>query len=334
MSACAHRWAASGTWDGPSVTGCSAPIRLTCRDCGETVAAKCQTSRASKCAPCAKAYRGRVGVVAGSGMVTGTRGLFVTLTAPGSGVHYRSNGAACPCTPEGGVDLTAWNATAVERWNRFLWSLGRLIGAHQRVIVVSERVDRYTGEIETVERIREISHLTYFRGAEAQKRGALHFHVLLRRDDGKPLRVRRSVLRRLAIRHGFGHSVDVQRLEPGHASYVAKYVAKSADDRSGVAWPAQVTRRRRDEWGQMQDVRVFQRRPGFRTWVASRTWGRTMGETRQAQAHHVLTLAALPDWSDRLSSVAWSRLPVPDHPDLPPHVPIDDLVIESLWCVA
>lgn len=338
MSACAHRWAASGTWDGPTDSGCSAPVRLTCRDCGESVGARCQTSRASKCRECARSYRGRVAKVGHSGMVTGVRGLFITLTAPGADVHYLPNGDPCPCTPPGGVDLATWNATAVARWNRLLRDLGRAIGAHTWEYVEREVLDKYSGTYDTRRYRREVSHLSYFRGTEPQKRGALHFHVMLRRTDGQPLQLRAATLRRLAIKHGFGHSVDVQRLEPGHAAYVAKYVAKSADDRSGVRWPSVVTRRRRStRWpteGQMETVAVFQKRPGFRTWVASRTWGRSMADVRAAQAHHVAVLTALPDWTGVVVPRAWSRLVVPDHPDLPPHAPPPDDVTNSLWLVA
>ncbi|QIK83526.1 hypothetical protein [Sanguibacter sp. HDW7] len=264
--------------------------------------------------------------------------MFLTLTAPGDSQHFQRNGAPCPCTPEGGVELMSWNATAVARWNRFLRDLGRSIGAHEYVVAERDVLDKYSGTLDTKTYKREISHLAYFRGTEAQQRGALHFHVMLRRDDGRPLRVRVSDVRRLAIKHGFGHSVDVQRLEPGHAGYVAKYVAKSADDRSGVVWPSTVTRRRRSTtWptvGEMQDVAVFQKRPGFRTWVASRSWGRSMRDVRAAQAHHVAVLDALPSWADVPASAGWARLVVPDHPDLPPHVPIAGCVTESLWLVA
>lgn len=317
---CVHDWTVTGAWvvgaplrpGDPSsnrqpVAGCDAPLELACRVCGDCRGIRCGTSRASKCEPCAAVYRGRVGRVAGSGLVVGVRGLFLTLTAPGAVEHYAPDGSLCGCTPVGGADLAEWNARASLRWNNFVRDLSRALGA-----------DYFVDG-------RRRQGVTYFRAAEVQRRGALHYHVLLRRVDGRPVQVSKSTVRALAIRHGFGHSVDVQRLEPGHASYVAKYVAKSADERRDVPWRLWRTPRgfRQDAetglWvnprtGEVRDPELVTS-PSFRTWSASRTWGLGMGEVKADQQHHVLTLAELPRWKDRAVPRAWAALAVPVRPD-------------------
>lgn len=49
-------------------------------------------------------------------------------------------------------------------------------------------------------------------------------------------------LRLLAIKHGFGHEVDLQAVRgEGVASYCAKYVSKSAADREELPWVDKAT---------------------------------------------------------------------------------------------
>lgn len=263
----------------------------------------CGTARASKCEPCSAVYRARVGLVAGSGLVVGRDGLFVTLTAPGTRPHKRPDGSLCPCTPPGGVDMAEWNASLGKRWTRFVQALDRYLGS--AVFTYGEDGRQH-----------ERSGLRYFKAAEVQKRGALHLHVLLRRVDGRALAIRKKKLRRLALRHGFGHAVDVQAVQPGHAAYVAKYVAKSADDRHStvVPWRGSKYLRpgnprykvdRRSGWVVDRDtgevigpaLRVESAQPTFRTWSASRAWGQGMAAVKAAQQHFVVTLAALPAWA-------------------------------------
>ncbi|MCR6703402.1 MAG: hypothetical protein NVV66_01450 [Cellulomonas sp.] len=329
----------TGAWtalDGEGVRGalaCLSPLKLECRGCGEARRMACGTSRASKCEPCATVYRQRVARVAGSGLVVGREGAFVTLTAPGTRPHRvqrkgkrAKDAALCACTPAGGVDLADWNATLGKRWNRFVQDLAREVGAV--VVMFDERGRRRT-------RLA----LRYFKAAEVQKRGALHLHVLVRREDGAPLVVRKRVLRALAIKHGFGHSVDVQPVETGHASYVAKYVAKSADERETVPWRARkwVRPKGRDVVlvrGTMWDrgtgeelgppLMAESAHPTYRTWSASRAWGLSMLAVRADQRHFVMTLAELPAWATwagkdcvplRAASAAWARVAAPDRPD-------------------
>lgn len=311
MVGCAHVWKMDGPWQGRPGPGCEAPLTLVCAGCGEARRIACGTSREEKCGPCARVYRARVARVAGSGLRVGRRGLFVTLTAPGSAQHRDHRGRVCRCTPEGGVDLARWNATLGKRWNDFVKELSRFAGAD---LVTYDDAGRR----------RRVHGLSYFAAKEVQRRGALHLHILVRRRDGAPLALRVADVRAIAVRHGFGHAVDVQAVQEGHASYVAKYVSKSASARSFVPWKAEQYRspgrgRRvirtpwRDELGRQVSprtvldlrtgelvgpaVRTMGIDPTYRTWSASRDWGRSMAETVADQQHYVRTLAALPVWA-------------------------------------
>jgi hypothetical protein len=270
-------------------------------------------------------YRGRVARVAGSGLRVGRHGLFVTLTAPGSRRHRRPDGQWCPCTPRDDADLGAWNATLGRRWTEFVQALSRELGAD--LVTYDDAGKRH----------REFG-LAYFAAREVQRRGALHLHVLVRRRDGRPAALTVSQLRALAVAYGFGHAVDVQRLDPDrHVGYVAKYVSKSASDRRRVPWTAQ-------QWARIPGEIVaktprgyarFSRATGehlgpavpalvcvprYRTWSASRTWGDTMASVRAAQQHYVMTLERLPDWRVAPPRPAWA-LAAPDRPDDSPPVP-------------
>jgi hypothetical protein len=184
----------------------------------------------------------------------------LTLTPQGDQLHCKKAGCKatdcvhekCPCTPEGGVSLGEWNPTCSKRWNHLL------------TLIEHEYGDRPQ----------------YFRAVECQDgkrtedgcgRMGLHLHVLLRTD--RVINVR--TVRRLAIRAGFGHSVDLQVLSPGSrkaAKYVAKYVTKSCDERDDVPWLV-------DQVDQETGEVTKQNRPAtFRTWSQSRRWGTTMAE--------------------------------------------------------
>jgi hypothetical protein len=151
------------------------------------------------------------------------------------------SGEWCPCTTEDGVDLAVWNATLGKRWNRLCQDLRRFFG----------------------------EHVEYFRAVEVQERGALHLHVLIRFRRGRRLRIRQ--VRDLAIKHGFGHSVDISKeLDERGCWYVAKYVSKAASERELVPWVALTT------------GEVALRAP-YRCWTASRRWGQTMAALRDEQ---------------------------------------------------
>lgn len=270
---------------------CEQPTQLRCRLCDWTMFVRCGTARASACGPCGETHRGRVQVVARSGLVVGRDGLFITLTAPGDRPHRMPDGRRCPCTPPGGVNLGLWNAELGRRWNRLVTELRRQLGG-----------------------------LEYVRVVEVQRRGALHVHALLRSSDGRPLALSGARLRRAAMLLGFGHSVDVQAVASSHAAYVAKYCAKAADSRAEVPWigwrhvGGSWLNTRTGEIVEVERKRVRSFSPTYRAWTTSRGWGWTMGNVREAQQHHVLVLASLPDWTDRPSRPAWAYGDVPPVP--------------------
>lgn len=301
---------------------CEDPRRIACRDCPETRVMRCGTSSPRRCGPCSTTYRGRIGLKAGSGLrpsrageVVGRNGLFLTVTAPGTSAHYMPDGRLCRCTPEGGVDLAAWNASAGVNFNRLMTYLRRQLGANR-----SFRVVLSTGEVlgfrkkdpggasvknGGLKREKDWRAL-HFRAAEVQKRrGALHFHVLLVADDGRPLSLSKGQLRNLAMRWGFGHEVDVQPVQPGHAAYVAKYVSKSAGDRLTVPW-----------WKVDPDKPFGASTAAtYRTWSSSPEFGQPIALIRRLQQHYLLVLEALPSWETRPAPARWALLPVPARPD-------------------
>jgi hypothetical protein len=308
VSGCAHVWAYAGR-DGVTeaaklAIGCEGPYWILCTACGARVLCRCGRPSMRSCEPCGLRNKSRVHRVATSGFTVGRGGLFVTVTAPSWVQHFLPNGEACRCTGGRCPDLASWNATSGVRFNRFMRDLRRLM----------------------------FNDLQYFRAAETQRRGALHFHVLIRSDsECRTLFLEKTVLRRLAVKHGFGHEVDVQEIQPKHWGYVAKYASKAAGDRSDVPWrglrwvgghrfsdeldtgTGEVVRVR---IGNTERRQVPSYRATYRTWTASRRFGDPMAYVRAAQGHWSAVVAALPCW-DVPSGVsrAWSCVVVPLRPD-------------------
>jgi hypothetical protein len=173
----------------------------------------CGTRRESRCPSCAATYRAdayqllAAGLKGGKGVpesVAGHPRLFVTFTAPSFGrVHTRKaqgrlvlpchpyrQGARCPhglrdgCwhrhaadDPRLGEPLcpscydaeaqVLWNALAPELWRRTTIALHRALG---RLVGVQE------GEL------RRLVRVSYAKVAEFQRRGAIHFHAVIRLD--------------------------------------------------------------------------------------------------------------------------------------------------------
>jgi hypothetical protein len=173
----------------------------------------CGTRRESRCPSCAATYRAdayqllAAGLKGGKGVpesVAGHPRLFVTFTAPSFGrVHSRKaqgrlvlpchphrQGARCPhgnrdgCwhrhdvdDPRLGEPLCAacydaeaqvlWNALAPELWRRTTIAVQRALG---RLVGLQE------GEL------RRLVRISYAKVAEFQRRGAIHFHAVIRLD--------------------------------------------------------------------------------------------------------------------------------------------------------
>jgi hypothetical protein len=173
----------------------------------------CGTRRESRCPSCAATYRAdayqllAAGLKGGKGIpdsVASHPRLFVTFTAPSFGrVHTRKaqgrlvlpchpyrQGARCPhgnregCwhrhaedDPRLGEPLcpgcydsqaqVLWNALAPELWRRTTIAIGRALG---RLVGLQE------GEL------RRLIRVSYAKVAEFQRRGAIHFHAVIRLD--------------------------------------------------------------------------------------------------------------------------------------------------------
>jgi hypothetical protein len=120
---------------------------------------------------------------------------------------------------------------------------------------------------------RAYPDLEFMRGVEVQTRGALHDHAML----WSPRPLAKGVVKELAMRAGFGHSIDLAPCEPGSqraAYYVSKYITKATDSRHDVPW-----------WGDVIDYETGEVTEGvidgrYRTWSCSRGWGLTMAAVR------------------------------------------------------
>jgi hypothetical protein len=177
----------------------------------------CGNRRASVCPSCSQTYQGdafqliRAGLVGGKGVpnsVATHPAAFVTLTAPGFGtVHTRrtsKTGQALPCRPRRhlepcshGVDMrchrihadgehslgvplcldcydhdaqVVWNRTAGELWRR-------------TSIAIRRHVERSAAALGVP---AECVRVSYAKVAEMQRRGVVHFHIVIRLDGHHP----------------------------------------------------------------------------------------------------------------------------------------------------
>ncbi|MCW8376885.1 replication initiation protein [Streptomyces justiciae] len=287
--------------------GCSDPIHLTGwsitkdKGTGETLRAyttdtepggrlriACGNRRASRCPACAWTYAGDTYHLIRAGLVGDTRHdipatirhrprVFATLTAPSFGpVHNRPTHGVCRCgtahrddDPALGTPLdpdaydytgaVLFNNHAGELWHRFINRLRREIAAQVGI---------------TQKAFKEVARLSYGKVAEFQKRGAVHFHAVIRLDgpdgpDTAPPSWASTELLTRAIRDaaahpyvtaevpsraaaGFpdgwrlrwGRQLDVRPIkafgdgseitEQAVASYVAKYATKAAENTGTV----------------------------------------------------------------------------------------------------
>ncbi|MDF9870989.1 replication initiator protein RepSA [[Kitasatospora] papulosa] len=291
-----HRWEDQIRRTG----GCSDPIHLTGwtltkdKTTGETLhhystetepggrlRLACGNRRASRCPSCAWTYAGDTYHLIRAGLAGDDRRdipasvrdhprVFATLTAPSFGpVHNRSERGACRCgsrhsadAPELGTALdpetydyagsVLFNNHAGDLWMRFTTRLRREIAARAGLTQVE---------------LKESARLSYGKVAEFQKRGAIHFHSVMRIDgpDGPdtppPSWATVDLLTdaiHAAARHNYtsvsapaagdqptrtfrwGTQLDVRPVvafgdgsdvtEQAVASYVAKYATKAAEN--------------------------------------------------------------------------------------------------------
>ena len=240
----------------------------------------CGNRRASRCPACAFTYAGDTYHLIRAGLVGDDRRdipatvrdhprVFATLTAPSFGpVHNRPKGGVCGCgirhapdDPALGTALdpatydyaaaVLFNYHASELWMRFANRLRREIAARAGL---------------TQRELAEVCRVSYGKVAEFQKRGAVHFHAVIRLDgpDGPesapPSWASVGLLTdavRAAVKHSYtsvsvpasgdqpartfrwGRQLDVRPVkafgdgseltEQAVASYVAKYATKAAE---------------------------------------------------------------------------------------------------------
>ncbi|MFZ3558806.1 MULTISPECIES: replication initiator protein RepSA [unclassified Streptomyces] len=235
----------------------------------------CGNRRASQCPSCAWTYAGdtyhliRSGITGGKTVPDTVRDhprVFATLTAPSFGpVHNRPDSGRCRCgsshdehDPALGTALdpgsydyvgaVLWNNHAGDLWRRFTIYLRREIAAHAGL---------------TQAAMSEACRVSFGKVAEFQKRGAIHFHAVVRFDgpdgpDSVPpawatLQLLDDAIRSAAARVAvpvasagafpartlrWGTQIDVQPIgalgheeltEQAVASYVAKYATKAAE---------------------------------------------------------------------------------------------------------
>ncbi|WDM14917.1 replication initiation protein [Streptomyces lavenduligriseus] len=238
---------------------------------------RCNNRRATRCATCAETYRKdtfhlvTAGLSGGKGIgpvVARHPRVFATFTAPSFGpVHNRPAGGRCRCGrshPQGDPALgtpldpesydyraaVLWNAHAGALWGRFTTYLRQQIATRAGLTRSATR-----------DRLR----VSYAKVAEYQRRGAVHFHAVIRLDgpggaeDDPPAWATTELLTdairsaaRLAETPGpvidgrayafrFGDQLDIRPIRSADfagtsemssravAAYIAKYATKGAE---------------------------------------------------------------------------------------------------------
>ncbi|GAA3627633.1 replication initiator [Streptomyces chitinivorans] len=243
---------------------------------------RCNNRRTTRCATCAETYRRdtyhliTAGLRGGKGtpeqVATHPR-VFATFTAPSFGpVHNRPDSGRCRCgtrhpadDPALGTPLTPdtydydaavlWNAHAGAIWRRFSIYLRREIAKRAGL---------------TQRAFRQYARVSFAKVAEYQKRGAVHFHAVIRLDgptggDSSPPSWASAELLTDAIRaavaaaritgptlggrehtFAFGRQLDIRPIRSADldggteltdravAAYIAKYATKGAETATGT----------------------------------------------------------------------------------------------------
>jgi len=254
---------------------CEQPQRFTDVTTGDTYVRRCGAARSSRCEPCALLKRGDVAAIGRSGWMGhgGSVGYFTTLTAPGASVlpFDRSQCTHSPsvqCSGDLGcvcnaLELDRWHDGIGLRWSHFVTDLRRVLARRWPSVTVE-----------------------FCKTWEAQRRGALHAHAMVR-VAGAPVshRAFKAAVRLCAGRNGFGRRFDVQAVDLSDsravamvAGYVAKYSSKNADALPDL--------RRVDATGRCTQG-------GVRAWSASRKWGDTMADVQARRVAYVRPLGGV-----------------------------------------
>ncbi|WP_443078679.1 replication initiator [Streptomyces sp. SS162] len=248
---------------------------------------RCNNRRTTRCAACAEVYRRdtfhliTAGLRGGKGVpeqVATHPRVFATFTAPGFGpVHNRPTGSAgtvrsCRCGVRHdqddavlgtALDPDAYDYEAAVLWNAHAGPLWRRFS-----IYLCREVAKRAGL--TQRAFREHARVSFAKVAEYQKRGAVHFHAVIRIDgpdggDTSPPPWATAELLAAAIRAAataarvdgpaidgrahtftFGRQLDIRTIrsadfgggreltERAVAAYIAKYATKGAETATGA----------------------------------------------------------------------------------------------------
>jgi len=231
-------------------------LRFLCLDCGHQEFWRCDCMDESKCGLCSDRRRKLIARLVDLGISNRLGSgytYFLTLNGPGENDHKRwrqgrggNDRPTCDCHHTWlGVSKGEWNKDESSCWNRLRLALSRLVDGS----------------------------LTYIGAVEVQNRGVLHRHVVL--NSSRVLLPEEVQV--LALSAGYGCVLDLQviRTASKAASYISKYVTKSAGARKELPWVADVVNK---ETGEVRKMRTT---PTFRTWSAAHSWGYTLKGLRE-----------------------------------------------------
>jgi hypothetical protein len=268
------------------MTACSRPIRLrgwheridadtgellsrvvTAHEPGGVLLIACGDRRAASCPSCAEVYRRdafqlvAAGVRGGKGVpeaVGEHPAVMVTLTAPSFGaVHtIRNRDGGCPC---GGrhiehhevlgapVDPDTYRYLDQATWNHLVPLLWK-----RTMLEIRRRLARELGVAR--HRLRDVVRVRFVKASEFQRRGVVHYHVVIRLDgpddvgSGPPSRGTAELLERVikcavetvgvsagGQRIRWGRQLEVVRLAQEDIGRAAGYIAKYATKATEVA---------------------------------------------------------------------------------------------------
>lgn len=283
--------------------GCAHPIRLrgwheridpttgellarvvTASKPGGVLVVPCRDRRSAKCPACAETYRRDAYQLVASGLrggkgvsesVASHPAVMATLTAPSFGLVHtiRDRDGGCPCgdrhsqdeetlgTP---IDPASYRYEEQAAWNHLAPTLWK-----RTVQAVRRRLARELGVPR--DRLGELLRVRFVKASEFQRRGVVHYHVVVRLDgpgdpgSEPPARCSAAMLERVvrSVVHGvelsappphggrpvrWGRQSEIVRLGPGGAGraagYIAKYATKATEGVAGGTLIPRVRTRR------------------------------------------------------------------------------------------